>query len=82
MIKNLNRGGVIGLAVAVLGFGCAVYFQITGTVPGVILFVPIGDLATRAQEPTVFYAWVTGHVIVGLIGTVIFVVSLLVKRPD
>jgi len=51
--------------------GCAIYFLVSSEVPLVLFFIPVGEVS-RENSPTMFWLFVAGHVILGVVCLVCF----------
>lgn len=50
---------------AVVAFGCGVYFLVTGEVPLVVVFAPVGKV-TRHGNPPLYWAFVASHLMLAI----------------
>ena len=58
------------LVVSVVAFGCTAYFLLSGEVPMVVFFAPIGEV-TRHENPAAYWVFVISHLFVAIAALVL-----------
>ena len=58
------------LIIAVIAFASMVYSLVTGEVPLVVFFAPVGKV-TRHENPPVYWAFIISHLVLAIAGLLV-----------